>query len=75
VIVKVEILFQPAIQLLSVFIHVQINAFVFDGFPKVFDEYVVQRTAFTIHTNGNFMPPEQPGVRLAGKLAALVRID
>jgi len=50
----------------------QLELFVLHQFPQSFDENVAAPSALAVHADGDAVPLEPAGERLAGELAALV---
>jgi ubiquinone/menaquinone biosynthesis C-methylase UbiE len=53
----------------------QVNMLVFDGAPQAFDKDIVQRSAFSIHADGNPLIRQSARERLACELCALIGIE
>ena len=54
---------------------VQIHLFVFNASPKAFYEYVITPATFAVHADPYFTVSEGFDELMAGKLAALIRIE
>src|SRR5215510_2975863 len=74
-IVKLEISAQARDDLWYGFVIAYVDIFVFHAAPEPFNEDVVQRTASSVHTNGDFALFENPSERIARKLRTLICIE
>src|SRR5262245_30374029 len=57
------------------FVITDVDVFVFDASPEPLNEDVVQRSASTIHADGDLALFENPGECAAGALRPLIRVE
>ena len=73
--VKLEILRQPFVTIVSRRVLLQVNLFVLDASPKSFDEYVVNRPTFAIHAHFNRVRQQPVHVTAARELSTLIGVE
>ncbi len=74
-IVKSKIFVQTFVKRKSVFISMQLNMFILYGSPKLFNENIVNGSAFTIHADLYAVLFKQVYIYFTRKLAALFTVD
>ena len=74
-VVELEILLQPLIELFAGLWSLQVKVLVLDASPKPFYEDVIYGSALTIHADLNIVLLQNIGKGIAGELAALVGVE